>query len=616
MTHAMNERREQNGLPETTSRENPMEITNKDYMFPAFFNGRVLPGKKIHRLPAMGWNSWNAFGCGNTEALTKAMADKMVELGLKDLGYEYLVLDDGCYCSARVDGKLANNEVKFPGGFRALADYIHGKGLKFGMYNDVGVALCSGDQVGTCGYEDVDAESYTEWGVDFLKVDNCYYPWDNATFSNGANARFTYAPNIRSIRVSGNGFSRTLNAVEEGILTGNGGAKNVSGDYVTGIGTIDGTNIDASPGGMRSSELEFIVDVPTGGEYLLTVNYASGQEAGTGGWLQAAVGDRDTEERYFDGLLPTTAGTTGFTDSNGIKVMLQAGENKIRLMNHRRQENTLYSYAVFYEALNRAKPDHDILLSICEWGKTQPQNWGYKIGSSWRILNDITFAVGADGNSGHAEWKSNNTASITSQYNKAVIMDEYAGPDRGWNDPDMLVIGMDGITRTMSRTHMSMWCMMNAPLMLGLDLRRVTSGDEIHQIIANADVIGLNQDPLAVQAKRIYCSKEAEHPDTAYITDNTRVDILAKPLADGSIALCFLNLDTEAADGKYTVTVDRILEYIGSKMVNRDDFRNAKSYLVKDLWTKKISVATEGEFTAENLEGCGSVTVRITPERK
>ncbi len=614
MTHVTNSRPEHAGLPETTSRENPMVITDRDYMFPAFFNGRVLPGKKPHRLPAMGWNSWNAFGCGNTESLTRAMADKIVELGLKDLGYEYLVLDDGCYRSTRVDGKLVNNEVKFPGGFRALSDYIHDKGLKFGMYNDVGVALCSGDQVGTCGFEDVDAKAYTEWGVDFLKVDNCYYLWDNATFSDGANARFTYAPNIRSIHVSGNGFSRLLSAVGDGTLTGNGASKNINGDFVTGIGTIDGTNIDASPGGVRSGELEFTVAVPAGGQYSLTVNYASGQEAGTGCWLQVAVGDRDAEERYFDDLLPATDSPAVFAEYSGITVKLKAGENKIRLMNHRRQENTLYSYAVFCNALNRANPDHDILLSICEWGKTQPQNWGYKIGSSWRILNDICFSVGADGSSGNGEWMSNNTASITSQYNKAVIMDEYAGPDRGWNDPDMLVIGMDGITQTMGKTHMSMWCMMNAPLMLGLDLRRVALDDQIHRIIANADVIGLNQDALAVQAKRIYCSKEAEHPDTAYITNNSRVDILAKPLADGDVALCFINLDTVAARGKYTVTVEKILEYIGSKMRKRDEFYNARTYRVKDLWTKETYFTADREFSVENLEGCDSVTIRITPD--
>lgn len=589
--------------------EHPQPITDKDYMFPAFFNGRVLGAKKAGRLPVMGWNSWNAFGSGNTEMLTRAMADKIIELGLDKAGYKYIVIDDGCYRSCRVDGQLANNDVKFPSGFKQLSDYIHSKGLKFGMYNDIGIALCSGDKVGLCGYEDVDAQAYAEWGIDFIKVDNCYYPWDNATFSSETNAKYTYAPSIRSITLKGN-KTKTYNAVKDGIITGSGVSASISGDYVTGIGTTDGTNIDASPNGALSGELEFNVDVLSDGEYSLIVNYASGGERGKGCWLQIAVGDMENERRYFDGLLPPA---DDFTDSGAVQITLKKGINKIRLMNHRRQENTLISYAAVRGALDKAAPDNDIVLSLCEWGKTQPQQWGYKVGESWRILNDITFNVGSDGSSGSASWASNNTASITSQYNKAVIMDEYAGLGKGWNDPDMLVVGMDGITEIMSRTHMSMWCMMNAPLMLGMDLRRVEKGDSIHTIISNTDIIALNQDTLGVQAKRIYCSVEPDNPDTEYITDNRRVDILAKPLSNGDVALCFINTDTEEASGMYGITVDKIIKYIGSKMINGSSFGNARRYLVKDLWTKETSVTEDREFRTENLGGCGSVAVRITP---
>ena len=179
----------------------PKKLAGKEYAFDAFSNGQVLLGKKKGHLPAMGWNSWNAFGSGNTAALTKEMADKIVELELDKLGYRYVVLDDGCYKPERVDGKLSNEENKFPEGFKALADYIHKKGLKFGMYNDIGTNLCAGAAVGTCGHEEVDTRSYIEWGVDFLKVDNCYYLWDNEPFSAASNAKYVYAQNIRSVRV-------------------------------------------------------------------------------------------------------------------------------------------------------------------------------------------------------------------------------------------------------------------------------------------------------------------------------------------------------------------------------------------------------------------------------
>lgn len=596
----------------TTSRTAPDKITDADYMFPAFSNGEVLLDKKQGRLPAMGWNSWNAFGSKNNEELTKAMADAIVNLGLADLGYEYVVLDDGCYKSERVNGLLSNETIKFPNGFKSLSDYIHDKGLKFGMYNDIGTNLCAGSAVGTCGHEDVDAKAYIDWGIDFLKVDNCYYLWDNATFSDSTNAKYTYAPNIRSITVSGEKFKKTFNAVKDSVLLGQGASIN-SGNYVTNIGTFDGTNIGTTPVGDQWCELEFTVNAPASGEYAITVNYASGEDVGTGRWLQLAVGNADNEARYFDDLLPPTESPTSFKDSEEIIVSLIEGENIIRLMNHRRQENTLNSYAVLFDGLKKADPDHDIVFSLCEWGKTQPQNWAYKVGDSWRILNDITFNVGSIENYGSAEWSSNNTASIASQYNKAVIMDEFAGLDKGWNDPDMLVIGMNGITTTMSKTHMTMWCMMNSPLMLGLDLRRITKDDELWQIIANKDLISLNQDALGIQAKRIYCSLDNTNPDTAYITNNNRIDILAKPLINGDIALSFINLSSSRDTKEHSVDVGRILDYIGHKMIDVNKFENASIYSITDLWTGEHTKNTSRIFSVTGIDTYDNVTVRITP---
>ena len=595
-----------------TSRVAPDEITNPDYMFPAFSNGKVLLGKKQGRLPAMGWNSWNAFGSKNSEVLTKAMADAIVNLGLSELGYRYLVLDDGCYRSERINGLLSNDTMKFPNEFRKLSDYIHSKGLKFGMYNDIGTNLCAGAAVGTCGYEDVDASSYIDWGVDFLKVDNCYYLWDDATFSDATNAKYTYAPNIRSITVSDGALEITLNAVKDGVLLGQGALKS-SNNYVSHIGTFDGTNVGTTPVGDRWCELAFTVHAPESKEYAITVNFASGEEVGTGRWLQLAIGDTENETRYFDQLLPLTESTTTFTDSENITVFLTEGENILRLMNHRRQENTLHSYATLFDGLNKADPDHDVVLSICEWGKTQPHNWGYKVGDSWRILNDITFSVGSDGNPGSAEWNSNNTASITSQYNKAVIMDEFAGLDKGWNDPDMLVIGMDGITNTMSKTHMTMWCMMNSPMMLGMDLRRMSKGDELWKIIANKDIIALNQDMLGIQAKRIYCSTDHTNPDTAYIANNNRVDILAKPLSNGDIALSFINLSDSSNIEEHSVEVSHIIKYIGHKMVHADLFEKAASYFITDLWTGEDTTNTSGIFSVAGMDAYDNVTIRVSP---
>ncbi len=583
----------------------PAKLNNSEDRYDAFDNGQVLEGKKKGFLPAMGWNSWNAFGSNNTEALTKVMADKIVELGLDKFGYEYIVLDDGCYKPERVDGRLANNPEKFPSGFKSLADYIHGKGLKFGMYNDIGEKLCSGAAVGTCGYETVDTQDYVNWDIDFIKVDNCYYLWDNATFSNPDNARYVFAPSIKGIRVETAEAGKEevelstfveLSAIKDGSITGT--MASVKDDYVTGLGTYDGTGPAHTPIDERSSELLFGIEVEEAGNYKLYVNYATGKEEGVGSWLQVGTGDK----LVFDEFLPETDSPETFVWSEAIDITLSSGKNIIRIMNHRRQENTLHSYATFLKGLNEAKPDHDIRLSICEWGKTQPQNWGYKVGDSWRILNDITFNVGDDGNNGACRWKDDYTPSITSQYNKAVIMDEFAGLDKGWNDPDMLVVGMDGVDNTMARTHMALWCMMNSPLMLGMDLRRVSKGDEMYEIIANADLIALNQDSLGIQAKRIYCSLADFNPDTTYVRDIDRVDILAKPLSDNSVAICFVNVSEEDKASEYSIDVETIVKAIGDKMVDKDAFATANSYAVKDLWTKEITNCTDGIIKASGLK--------------
>lgn len=585
--------------------QKPKKLKSNEYRFDAFQNGKVLLGKKKQHLPAMGWNSWNAFGSGNSAVLTRAMADKIVELGLDKLGYQYIVLDDGCYKSERVDGKLSNENVKFPEGFKSLGDYIHAKGLKFGMYNDIGTNLCAGAAVGTCGYEEVDAKSYIDWGVDFLKVDNCYYLWDNATFSAGTNAKYVYAPNIKSVRVVGKGFEQSFSAVTEGRLTGLGAR--VQDDYVTNIGTFDGTNVGTTPVGIRSSELIFDVTVPENGEYEIFVTYATGEMVGTGSWLQMAVG----KEVYYDDFLLATENSTTFVESAAIMVALSEGTNQLRIMNHRRQENTLDSYATLLEGLNKADPEHDVIFSICEWGKTQPQNWGYKVGDSWRILNDITFCVGSDGNPGRGTWFDQGTASVTSQYDKAVVMDEFAGLDKGWNDPDMLMIGMNELNNTMCRTHMTMWCMMNAPLMLGLDLRRVEKGDALYQIIANKEVIALNQDPLGIQAKRIFTTIETDEPDKDYITEHERCDILAKPLSDGSIALSFINLSDHEWNEKLSVSAELITKVMGDKLPCAEEFKIAKAYVVTDLWTGDRTEQQKNCFEVERLEACGNITLRV-----
>jgi len=128
----------------------------------------------LARTPAMGWNSWNKFGCGINETLVKEIADAMVSTGLAAAGYEYVNLDD-CWQISRdkTTGEIQADPEAFPSGIKALADYVHGKNLKFGLYSDAGLYTCQ-KRPGGLYHEEQDAQTYANWGVDYLKYDNCY----------------------------------------------------------------------------------------------------------------------------------------------------------------------------------------------------------------------------------------------------------------------------------------------------------------------------------------------------------------------------------------------------------------------------------------------------------
>jgi len=138
--------------------------------------------------PPMGWNSWNKFACNVSEDLIKSTADAMVSSGMKDAGYQYLVIDDCWQVSRDSNANIVADPQRFPSGIKALADYVHSKGLKFGIYSDAGSKTCQG-RPGGLGHEYQDALMYASWGVDYLK-----YDWCNTTTQD---AKASYA-NIRA----------------------------------------------------------------------------------------------------------------------------------------------------------------------------------------------------------------------------------------------------------------------------------------------------------------------------------------------------------------------------------------------------------------------------------
>ncbi|MBS1606228.1 MAG: glycoside hydrolase family 27 protein [Bacteroidetes bacterium] len=141
-----------------------------------FLSPCVAPAQKFDRLaltPPMGWNSWNRFACDSiNERVVRETADAMVSSGMRDAGYQYVVIDD-CWQVARDSaGNIVADPAKFPHGIRALADYVHSKGLKFGIYTCAGTKTCAG-RPASRGYEYQDARQYAAWGVDYLKEDWC-----------------------------------------------------------------------------------------------------------------------------------------------------------------------------------------------------------------------------------------------------------------------------------------------------------------------------------------------------------------------------------------------------------------------------------------------------------
>ncbi|TQN69807.1 Alpha-galactosidase [Colletotrichum shisoi] len=126
--------------------------------------------------PPMGWNKWNAFACDVSEDLLLSTSERVVSLGLRDLGYDHVVLDD-CWQDANgrdAQGKLQPNLDKFPNGLNHVSDHLHSLGLKYGMYSGAGEMTCA-RFAGSLDHEKDDAQSFASWGVDFLKYDNCYH---------------------------------------------------------------------------------------------------------------------------------------------------------------------------------------------------------------------------------------------------------------------------------------------------------------------------------------------------------------------------------------------------------------------------------------------------------
>ncbi|WP_314588299.1 NPCBM/NEW2 domain-containing protein [Paenibacillus terrigena] len=400
--------------------------------------------------PPMGWNSWNKFGGNIDQWKIMAMADAMVENGMKDAGYEYINIDDNWMTGSRdASGNLVPDPVRFPDGIKGVADYVHSKGLKLGIYSSNGTKTCMGLPASQ-GNESKDAAKFAEWEVDYLKYDFCY----NVRSS-------TYAPDLDKIVVSNGSNTKTYEA-ESPDNTLVGGAK-LAGSKVGYIGNNSGELIVNK------------INAPTAGTYTLTIYYQNGDPSRD---LYVSV-NGGTGQKYS---LPSSGGWDTAA-AYPIQVTLQQGENKIKFYNP--EDGSAISaqqYGAMRDAL--AATGRQIMFSICEWGANKPWLWGPSVGHLWRTTGDITDT-----------WNS-----MTTLLDENSVLAQYAGPGH-WNDPDMLEVGNGGMTDTEYRAHFSLWSIMASPLIAGNDITAMS--DATKKILLNKEVIAIDQDPLGIQGSKI-----------------------------------------------------------------------------------------------------------------
>lgn len=492
--------------------------------------------------PPMGWSSWNLFRNKISEELIREIADAMAKSGLADCGYRYVNIDDCWQASARdADGKLQCDKVNFPNGIKALAEYVNSRGVKLGIYSSNGTYTCE-DYPASLRNERIDAETFARWGIEYFKYDFCH----NVPISN-------IAPRICAVSVADKDTGEIYSRYTSDSMALKGMARIVPDSEVETGNYIDG--LDAGNGSLF---IEY--DAEEEGEYLLHID--TRKDSRKEKFLMIKVNGRDEYHIYCPSR-------KNFTAEGKLMetILLEKGINIIELSNPvgSRADSAAIQYKLMGRELKRATKkvaeengteEKPIVYSICEWGFNRPWRWGAEAGNLWRTTGDI-----------RPTW-----LSILSIYEFTVHLAKYAGPG-AWNDPDMLEVGNGELTIDENLAHFSLWCMLAAPLILGNDVRKfikddgsVDTDNKIYQILTNRTMIGINQDPLGVQCRRIKTGV---------------TDILVKPLEGSRVALCVFNKGKKEAAANFNL----------SQLTNISTLNLAKKsgYKVLDVWENSVN---------------------------
>jgi len=498
--------------------------------------------------PPMGWSSWNTFRQNISEDLILDTAEAMKKSGLLDAGYNYINLDD-CWQSSLRDknGSFQGDLERFPNGIASLVRKLNSMGFKAGIYSSNGTLTCE-DLPASLGRETEDAKTFASWGCEFFKYDFCHHSIISGD-----------APVIAALEISMPHKSAELTLQpKDAKLSGK--AKIVDNKALPGGKGIGLLNHGAGKAMFRPT-------VNTDGSYVLTIVYnkaATKKEP----YLQVTVNGE-----LYEVFFPVTK---AFSATGRVQLMikLNSGANEIILENPVKTmaDSSYIQYRRMGRALKKASSDFaaehgiaekPITYSICEWGKASPWNWGAKAGNMWRTTEDIM-----------AKW-----ISIHSIYARTIKLYHHAGPGH-WNDPDMLEVGNGSLTEEENKTHFSLWCMMAAPLVLGNDIRKFIGSDgkpnfenSTLKTVTNKSLILIDQDPLGKAAKKM----KSEHG----------IDILARPLSNGDIAVCFYNKSMHDKGFSYNINeiaADEYLSFAASRT----------AYTVHELWSDE-------RFTANTI---------------
>lgn len=569
--------------------------------------------ENVGKLPVMGWSSWNLYQGDVSEADIKAQADALVKNGLADKGYTYVLLDDGALAAERdAEGYLQPND-KFSNGFKNLGDYLHGQKLQFGMQNSAGTKTGSG-LPGSYNYEMRDAQTYADWGVDLLKYVFCNNPLVTEPLDSivgeidkmGPEAPAINRIVIKEVKDNVSTYIKTVHISSDNTVVSDGASFGQISEYMTGLDAKE----DLSAGGKGT--LTFNMEkIDSMAKYTVDVYCFNSDKPR---WLAVQVNPQveDKSNKFY--VKSDITGDQADIDavSRSIyDVPLQEGENKISFYLDKEdvkkayQQDAIRSFNAMSMAMKTA--NENMILSICDWGWNKPHTgWGEEIARYWRTTADMTRTKGK------VEWSSNdgqNGLSVLGVYEKNVGLDEYAGPF-GYNDPDALAVGLEGLTEEQNRSHFTLWCMMAAPLLLSADLTDIEPNTLA--IVGNENMIALDQDELCLQAKRFDQSE-----------DKT-LDYLVKPLADGSVALCIFNKgETEqaASVSMKDVTKAAIDKVESSKRflseTQRTMFTNvfatSEAYSSVELWSEETGeVKSDGTISA-TIPASGVKVFKLAP---